>query len=120
MRSVFFATLSIVACLATSGVYAQKQFRLFASIVDSTGSPAATVGPDDIRVTENGTEAKILKVEPLNWPLKVQLLLDNGIGLGSQNINQLRNGLKGLLDKLPDGTELTLVTTAPQPRQVVK
>ena len=65
---------------------------------------------------ENGAEAKVTKVEPLNWPVKVQILLDNGVGLGSQNVQQLKNGVKGLLEALPENLEVTLVSTAPQPR----
>ena len=69
---------------------------------------------------EGGVEAKIVKVEPVNWPVKVQLLLDNGIGLGGQNIQSLKDGVKGLIEALPDNLEVTIVTTAPQPRTLVR
>jgi len=69
---------------------------------------------------EDDKEAKILKIEPINWPSKVQILLDNGAGLGSENLTHLRNGTRGLIEALPEGTEVTLVTTAPQPRFVVR
>ena len=46
----------------------------------------------------------------------MQILLDNGIGLGGQNVQHLKNGVKGLLEALPENLEVTLVTTAPQPR----
>jgi len=65
-------------------------------------------------------EAKVVKVEPVNWPVKVQLLLDNGIGLGAGNIQILKDGVKGLIEALPDNLEVTIVTTAPQPRFLVK
>jgi hypothetical protein len=48
--------------------------------------------------------------------VKVQILLDNGVGLGSQNIQQLKNGVQGMLAALPENLEVTLVGTAPQPR----
>ena len=69
---------------------------------------------------EGGVEAKIVKVEPVNWPVKVQLLLDNGIGLGGQNIQSLKDGVKGLIEALPANLEVTIVTTAPQPRFLVR
>jgi hypothetical protein len=99
---------------------AQRQIQLYATIVDSTGAPASSVSPDEVTVSENGVAAKILSVEPLEWTTKVQILVDNGGGLGSSNLNQMRNGLRGLIEALPPGLEVTLVTTAPQPRFLVR
>jgi hypothetical protein len=59
-------------------------------------------------------------VEPVNWPIKVQILVDNGIGLGAGNLNHMRNGLQGLIEALPRDVEVTLVTTSPQPRIVLR
>lgn len=120
MRSQLLIAVALILALATSGVRAQQQFRLFATVADITGGPAKELKAEDVRVTENGAAAKVVKVEPINWPLKVQLLVDNGIGLGSENITHLRNGVRALLEKMADGTEVTFVTTAPQPRFLVK
>src|SRR5688572_17513473 len=101
-------------------VQAQKQFQVYAGVVDSTGATPATLDLPDIRVLENGVEAKILKIETIERKVTVQLLVDNGIGLGSENLIHLRNGVRALLEALPEGVEVTLVTTAPQPRTVVR
>jgi len=108
--------------LLTAAVAAQapKQIQIFASILDGTGAPAKALEPGDVRIMENGVEAKITKVEPVNWPVKMQILLDNGVGLGGQNVQHLKNGVKGLLEALPDNLEVTLVTTAPQPRFIAR
>src|SRR5262245_33138849 len=92
MRLKVLATAAGV-CLLTALRAAQnsKQIQVFASILDGTGAPAKTVEAGDIRLMENGAEAKVTKVEPVNWPVKVQILLDNGIGLGAANIQQLKN-----------------------------
>lgn len=108
-------------CLfATVTSSAQEQIQLYATIVDSTGTPVTTLKPEDVRVTENGVDAKVVKVELITSTTKVQLLIDNGTGLGAGNLSQLRNGLRGLIEALPMGVEVTLVTTAPQPRFVVR
>lgn len=120
MRFSVLAAVVVMLCPATSGVHAQQQFQLYASIVDGTGAPAATVQPTDIRVMENGVEAKVLKIESVSFPVKLQLLVDNGIGLGGDNITHLRNGVRGLLQALPPGVEVTFVATAPQPRFLVR
>jgi len=115
--------LKLLATIAGVGLFSallaaqnNKQIQVFASILDGTGAPAKTVEAGDLKLMENGADAKVTKVEPVNWPVKVQILLDNGIGLGSQNIQQLKNGVQALLQPLPENLEVTLVSTAPQPR----
>lgn len=93
-----------------------KQLQVFASVVDAKGVPVGSLEPADIRLTENDADAIVTKVEPVNWPIKLQILVDNGVGLGSGNINQLRTGIIGLLEALPPNLEVTIVSTAPQPR----
>jgi hypothetical protein len=109
------------ACVICGGVAlrAQQPFVFFASLADSSGTPVATLTADDMKVVENGVEGKIVKIEPIDWPIKVQLLVDNGAGLGEALV-QIRNGLKGLVMAMPDGIEMSLITTAPQPRNIVK
>jgi hypothetical protein len=115
--------LKVLATAAGIGVFSallsaqnSKQIQIFASILDGAGAPAKTVEVGDIRLMENGADAKVTKVEPVNWPVKVQVLLDNGVGLGSQNVQQLKNGVQALVQALPENLEVTLVSTAPQPR----
>ena len=117
MRLKFLVTAAAV-CLLTGLTTAQnsKQIQVFASILDGTGAPAKTVEAGDLRLQENGADAKVTKVEPVNWPVKVQILLDNGVGMGSQNVQQLKNGVQALIQALPENLEVTLVSTAPQPR----
>jgi len=120
MRSKLLIGIALALCVAAGTVRAQQQLQLYASVADVTGKPVASLEPSDLKVMEGGVEAKIVKVEPVNWPVKVQLLLDNGIGLGGQNIQSLKDGVKGLVEALPDNLEVTIVTTAPQPRTLVR
>ena len=109
-------------CVLTALAAAQnsKQIQVFASILDGTGAPAKTVEAGDIRLMENGADAKVTKVEAVNWPVKLQILLDNGVGLGSANVQQLKNGVLALVQALPENLEVTMVSTAPQPRFLVR
>jgi hypothetical protein len=94
---------------------------MFVSIADGAGSTPSKLDPPDVQVTEGGAELKVTKVEPVTgWPTKVQVLMDNGVGLGGENLNHMRNGLRGLIEALPPGVELTVVTTSPQPRMLVR
>jgi hypothetical protein len=120
MRSKLLMGVAVALCAASGDVRAQQQVQLYASVADVTGKPVTTLEPADLKVLEGGVEAKIVKVEPVSWPVKVQLLVDNGIGLGGQNIQSLKDGIKGLIEALPENLEVTIVTTAPQPRFLVR
>ncbi len=119
MRALLLAVVTLVIS-AAPGVFAQQQFRLFATLIDDKGAPATTVQPGDLKITENSADAKVIKIEPVNWPVKLQLLVDNGIGMGGENLPQLRSGLRALIESMPEGTEITFISTAPQPRTLVK
>jgi len=120
MRRSILALGGLILWVFSTGAAAQRQLLVYATILDASGAPPAALTPADVTIRENGADLKILKVEPIEWTTKVQILLDNGSGIGSANLSQLRNGLRGLLDALPPGLETTIVTTAPQPRFLVR
>jgi hypothetical protein len=118
MARVVSALVLILA--ASSGVFAQKQLALLATITDPAGGDVATIDPMDVKVVENGQNATVLKVDAVQRVPKLQVLIDNGIGMPSESIGDLRKGLQGFLDALPPTLEVTLVTTAPNPRILEK
>lgn len=119
MRCAVFI-LAVLVALPVPEAYAQQNFTFFASVLDQKGAPVTTLQATDFAVREGGAEAKVLKAEPVDWPVKVQILVDNGTGVGGENLQYLRTGVRGLVQALPQGTDITLVSTAPQPRQIVK
>lgn len=119
MRAAFVGLVGVLACVMAIDIHAQNTVTFFASVVDDKGAPVTTLAPEDFKVAENGVEGKVAKVEPIDWPVKVQLLIDNGIGMETALV-QIRNGVKGFIEALPDGIEMSLITTAPQPRYIVR
>ena len=115
-------TLKSLVCigvlLAPAVAFAQKQITLLATVTSPTGDPIATIEPAAVQVQENGVLAKTIKVEPVDRTRKLHLLIDNGVGLPSEGLADLRKGLHGLLAGVPEGIEVSVVTTAPQPRFV--
>lgn len=110
----------ITMALSSAALGAQAQFTLMATVIDpASGQPPDTVTAADVRVAEDGVAATVTKVEPVVRTVKVQVLIDNGGGLG-RSIGELRNGVRRLLEGLPPDTDVALVTTAPQPRFLVR
>ena len=106
--------------LSVASLAAQQQFSLLATLLDTEkGAPPETVAPSAVHVTEDGADAKVVKVDGAVRTVKVQLLIDNGVGIG-QNLTEVRNGVRGLIEAIPPDVETTLVTTSPQPRFLVK
>jgi len=121
MRSIRYAITATAVVLATTGILAQKPLILLATITDPGGADVASVDPKDVLFTENGTNGTVLKVEPLAGVVpKVQLLIDNGLGMPPESLGDLRTAVKGLISALPTTVEVTMVTTAPQPRMLEK
>jgi hypothetical protein len=116
MRATLAAATVVALCFATSDLLAQRQISLLATVTDPNGTEITAIEAKDVRITENGAAATILKVEPVNRVPKVQIILDNGIGMPPESIGDLRNGVRGLLEALPPDIEVQIVTTAPQPR----
>jgi hypothetical protein len=111
--------LFVLVAAAAAGVSAQGQITFFVSATTVTGEPIADLKADDLAVAEDGQPTNILKMVPVNWPVKVTVLVDNGAETG-QLLSQYRVGLKTFLAALPAGVEASLLTLAPQPRWIVR
>ena len=119
-RNVLIALVLVGAfVVAAPRLEAQKQQQLFLSLIGTDGKPVTDLTAADVTVTEDGVACKIAKIEPVTWPMKLQVLVDNGKA-NTNPINSLRDGLKAFFDLIPDGVELSLYTTSPQPRPIVK
>ena len=115
-----FVPVLVVLGLCAAGTRAQEQFTMLATVLDpEKGTPVESLTPADVRVTEDGQTAKVTKVEAVTRSVKVQVLIDNGVGIGP-GLAELRRGVRTLLEGLPPDIETTVVTTAPQGRMLVR
>jgi hypothetical protein len=120
MTKFMFAVSLAVALVASSvSVSAQKQQQVFISLTTPDGKPVEGLQAGDVSISEDDVNCKVVKVEAIDWPTKVQVLVDNGKS-NTSPINPLRDGLKALFELMPEGTEMSLYVTAGTPRAVVK
>jgi hypothetical protein len=109
-----------VSLLASIVLEAQpNQFQFIVGATDASGMPVTDIKPDEVIMTENGAAATVLKIEPYKIPVKLTIAVDNGPD-SREALSHYRSGLKGLIEALPPDLEMTLITTAPQPRMVVR
>lgn len=118
------AALGLVPAGASWGpaiaVSAQAQvFQFAVSATDASGKSVTDLKPDDIVMTENGVRQQVTKVEPLAVPLKLTIAVDNSRD-SRDALVAYRTGLTGLVEALPADVEVTIITTAPQPRTLLR
>jgi hypothetical protein len=118
-KCMFVLFLGAALMVGGVGVSAQKQQQLFISLTGTDGKPVEGLQAADVGITENDVNCKVIKLEPIDWPTKLQVLVDNGRA-NTNPINPLRDGLKAMISQMPDGTEISLYTTAGTPRNIVK
>jgi hypothetical protein len=110
--------LSAVIAVALAGVTlrAQDTVTVFLKVFDvATAAPVTDLTADEITIQEDGQAREIRALEPVDWPVKVHLLVDNS-SVMAQALTRVRDGLHQLVAGLPEDVEVEVVTTAPQPR----
>jgi hypothetical protein len=118
-RLVSGVLVGVIGLAGGATLQAQREFQFFARFTDPAGTALSALTAADIQVNEDGTAGKVVKLEPVDWPVRVAILLDNGTGT-SERLAQLRNGARGLIGALPAGVEISLQTLSPQPRWLVR
>jgi hypothetical protein len=120
-RQWLTAALGMALALWTpAGVRAQSdRFQFIISVADAKGRPVTDLTRDDILMSEQGIEHDIIRVEPFHVPVKLTIAVDNG-PLSRDALAHYRSGLTALVKSLPLDVEVTLITTSPQPRMVVR
>jgi hypothetical protein len=113
------ATMMVAMWALDPTLIAQKQRQIFVSLTAANGTPVTDLQAGEVSITEDGAECKVVKLEPINWPTKLQVLVDNGKA-NTSPINSLRDGLKGLFEQIPEGVEMSMYVTAGSPRPVVR
>ena len=113
---------AVVLLLGASGVLlgqAASEFEFVISVADAKGRPVTGLGPNDVRMSENGIAAQILEVAPYPVPVQLTIAVDNG-PFSSDALSHYRTGVADLIKSLPADVQVTLITISPQPREVVR
>ena len=105
----------MVAATPVRAQQTAQELHFVLSFADASGTPVTDVDLSELRITEAGVQGTILQMEPTGRPLDVTLLIDNGVGMGGA-LAELRTGAKAFFAALPEGSQMSLLTIAPQPR----
>lgn len=105
--SVFALSLILFgAPSGTSQVSAQEQ-SLFVAYTDIEGAPVTDMEAKNVIVTWDDEECEIVELEPVNWPVRVFLMVDTGTE-AAQFLPDMRVGLENFLDTLSPDIEVAI------------
>jgi hypothetical protein len=124
IRELAFASLAVasLAIILSGGgtrVEAQQPVKVFLSAVDVFGQPVTDLKASDVSLILDGTDCPGIKVDPINWPMKLTVLIDNGDVMVNA-LSSLREGLRTFFGQIPEDVETSLLTYSPQPVFVVR
>jgi len=121
-RFSFASLLAVLLALLAGGapaLRAQQAIQVFMSAVDNDGKPITDLKAEDVSIQTDGAECKTTKFEAIDWPVKLQLLVDNG-PVHTDALRQMREALRLFIKELPTDMEVTLVSFSPAPRAIYK
>ncbi|MGB7217222.1 MAG: VWA domain-containing protein [Vicinamibacterales bacterium] len=92
---------------------------LFISVVDGTGTPMTDIDLSQVRFRIGGRLCASPRIELIDWPMKLQVLVDNGVA-AAKSLPAITDALRAFIDELGEGIQTSLVAYAPEPRVLVQ
>ena len=122
-RSFLVALTVAVALVGSAVLVVQAQqpatIDFIVGAVDKNGEPIKDLKAEEIIFNEKAGKGTVTKFEPFALPVKVTIAVDNG-NQSSEALPHYRIGLKGFVEAFPEDVEMSLYTTSPQPRAVLR
>lgn len=113
------AVATLLTLLTGPVLHAQQPIQVFFSAVDGDGKAVTDLRAEEITVQVDGSVCRPSKFEEISWPVKLQLMVDNG-PVHNDALRQLREALRLFIAELPTDMEVTIVSTDPAPRFIYK
>jgi hypothetical protein len=108
--SVFALSLIVYgAPWSASQVALAQDQSLFVAYTDIEGASITDMEATDVIVTWDDEECEIVELEPINWPLRVTLMVDTGTE-AAQFLADIRVGLESFLDALSPDIEVAIAS----------
>ena len=108
-------TLIVFAAPWTSRVAWAQTGSFFVSFTDANGAPVTDLRAEEVVVEMDGEHGETLNLEPIDWPVRVTVFIDNGIGTRPV-LDDMREGVRLFVEALPPEVEVAIATIAGRPQ----
>ena len=98
-----------------SQVASSQDQTLFVAFTDFDGAPVTDMTAEEVVIQWDDVRCEILELEPINWPVRVTLFIDNATE-SQTALPDMREGLTLFLDALPPDIEVAVATIAERPQ----
>jgi len=95
-------------------VSAQSQ-SFFLSVTDAEGTPVTDMQREEVIVETDGQQSETLNLEPIDWPVRVTVFVDNGLA-SPPILDHVREGVRLFIEALPPDVEVQIGTTGGRPQ----
>lgn len=112
VRIVF--AVSLVVCGANQ-IAAADDESIFVAFTDLASAPVTDITASDLQILWDGVACELLELEPLTWPVRVSVYIDNS-GVSVAAMPHMREGVKGFLDALPPDIDVAIGSIAGRPQ----
>ena len=110
--------LAVLVAVAASGVAQAQEVERFIRVTDRDREPVTDLGAGDFTVEHDGRQVDDLRVEFVDQPLRVALIVDDADG-AVPYFRYFRDYLPEFVRALPEDSEIGLVLLSGRPRMVV-
>ena len=110
-RTLVLAAAVLAASSPAAPAGAQDRGVIYVEVTDAYGRPVTDLRPEEFRVVEDGQVAEVVTAQLGAEPMRVALLVDNGVIIGRrQAMGPLRDGVAGFLETLAPEHAVSLST----------
>ena len=99
----------------TSQVVSAQSQSFFLSVTDPEGVPVTDMAREEVIVETDGEQSETLSLEPIDWPVRVTVFVDNGLA-SPPLLDHMREGLRRFVEALPPDIEVAIGTTGGRPQ----
>ncbi len=115
--AVILAALAPIAFGApwTIPVASAQTRSFFVSVTDAGGAPVTDMRREELIVETDGERSVTLNLEPIDWPVRVTVFVDNGLA-SPPVLDHMREGLRRFVEALPPDVEVAIGTIGGRPQ----
>ncbi len=99
----------------TSQVVSAQSQSFFVSFTDADGVPVTDMTAQEVVVELDGEHGQTLNLEPIDWPVRVTVFVDNGL-TSLPALDHMREGVRLFVDALPPDVEVAIGTIGGRPQ----
>lgn len=99
----------------TSQVVSAQSRSFFLSVTDAEGAPVTDMNREEVIVETDGERTETLSLEPIDWPVRVSVFVDNGMA-SPPILDHIREGVRLFVEALPPEVEVQIGTTGGRPQ----